>query len=150
MTFRNPPTAVDVIIEVYDKKFDEQGNDILHGIVLIKRKNDPFKGSWAIPGGFQEIGETLEQTAIREMKEETGLDIIILDQLRVYSNPDRDPRGHVNSIGFVAKAYEIPRSGDDAAEAAVFPIEMMPKMYSSLAFDHKERLEEYLKWRQHS
>lgn len=133
--YRNPPTAVDMIIEVYDEK-------TLTGIVLIQRKNEPFKGKWALPGGFQEFGESLEDAAVREAKEETGLDIVLLDQLSAYSDPDRDPRGHVNSVGYVARAFEEPVGGDDAAEAKIFPVTSLPE----LAFDHLKRIQEYLTW----
>ncbi len=137
MTQRNPPTAVDVIIEIANK-----GN--LEGIILIKRKNNPFKDCWALPGGFQEWGESLEQTAVREAKEETGLDVYLIQQLSVYSNPDRDPRGPVNSVGYVARGKGIPKGADDATEAKIFPLDAL---LLPLAFDHAKRLEEYKKWR---
>ncbi len=139
MSYRNPPTAVDVLIEVY------KGNE-MQGIVLVKRGKEPFKGKWAITGGFQEVGESLEETAKRESEEETGLAVVIVAQLSVYSNPDRDPRGHVNSVGYVAQAYGIPRGGDDAAEARVFPLDQLPH---PLAFDHDKRLKEYRQWKAH-
>lgn len=135
--YRNPPTTADIIIQVHD------GDGNMQGIVLIKRKHEPFKDCWALPGGFQEIGESIEQTAIRESKEETNLEIKILDQFKMYSNPDRDPRGHVNSVGFVAKAYGIPKGGDDAYGAKIFPLDKIPK---ELAFDHGKRIKEYLDW----
>jgi len=136
MRYENPPTAADIVIEVYIK-------NEFKGIVLIERGNEPYKGKWALPGGFQEIGESLETTAIRETKEETGLDIIILEQIKMYSNPDRDPRGHVNSIGYIAKAEGIPKAGDDAAKAKIFKLDELPE----LAFDHEKRIEEYKKWK---
>ncbi|MBI5065317.1 NUDIX hydrolase [Candidatus Woesearchaeota archaeon] len=131
----NPPTAVDIIIEYHDPDFK--------GIVLIERRDDPFKGCWALPGGFQEYGDTLERTAMKETDEETGLSITLLTQLKVYSEKDRDPRGHVNSIGFVARGTGDLKAGDDATKVKVFPLEKLPK----LAFDHKKRIEEYLAWR---
>ncbi len=137
MVYRNPPTATDIIIEIYDKKNFE-------GIVLIKRKNEPFKGRWAIPGGFQEWGESLETTAIREAREETSLDVELLVQLSTYSNPDRDPRGPVNGIGYVARATGTPKGEDDAKEAKVFSLDELP---FPLAFDHDKRIEEYLRWK---
>jgi len=133
--YKNPPTAADIIIEVYNPDFK--------GIVLIERGKEPYKGKWALPGGFQEEGETLETTAIREAKEETGLEIILLTQLKTYSEPDRDPRKHVNSIGYVAKAQGEPKGGDDAAKAKIFPLNKLPE----LAFDHAKRIEEYLQWK---
>lgn len=137
MVYRNPPTAADIIIEVYN-------HETFQGIVLIRRKNQPYQEYWALPGGFQEIGESLEETAIREAKEETGLDIHLADQLKVYSNPRRDPRYHVNSIGYVAQAKGTPQGGDDAVRAQIFSLENIP---SHLAFDHNQRLQEYLIWR---
>ncbi len=131
----NPPTAVDIIIEYHNPDFK--------GIVLIERGQDPFKGSWALPGGFQEYGDTLERTAMKETDEETGLSITLLTQLKVYSEKDRDPRGHVNSIGFVARGTGDLKAGDDAAKVRVFPLGKLPK----LAFDHKKRINEYLAWR---
>ncbi len=131
--YKNPPSAIDIIIEIYT-------NGKMEGIVLVKRGRDPFKGQWALPGGFQDWDETLEQTAMREAKEETGLDIILVKQLLVYSDHHRDPRGPVNGIGYVARASGIPYGADDAAEAAVFPLHALPK---PLAFDHDKRIEEY-------
>ncbi len=141
MAYKNPPTATDIIIQVYNS--DSRGNPEFKGIVLIKRLNEPFKGRWALPGGFQEWGESLETTAIREAKEETSLDVELLAQLSTYSNPDRDPRGPVNGIGYVAKATGIPQGADDAKEAKVFPFSKIPY---PLAFDHDKRLQEYFKW----
>ncbi len=137
MIYRNPPTAVDIIIEVYK-------SNKLGGIVLVKRKNPPYQGRWALPGGFQEVGESLEQTAIREAKEETNLDIMIKTSLPVFSNPNRDPRGHVNSIGFIASAYSSPKGGDDASEAKIFGLDKLP---FPLAFDHDKRISQYESWK---
>ncbi len=131
----NPPTAVDLIIEYHNPEFK--------GIVLVKRKNEPFKDSWSLPGGFQEYGDSLEKTAQKEADEETNLSITLLTQLSVYSEKDRDPRGHVNSVGFVVRGNGELKAGDDAAEVKVFSINKLPK----LAFDHKKRIEEYLKWK---
>lgn len=135
---KNPPTAVDIIIEVYE-------NERMKGIVLVQRGKEPCKGRLALPGGFQEVGETLEEAAVRESLEETGMNVVLYNhQFRVYSEPDRDPRGHVNSVGFAGKAEGAPIGGDDAAYAQVFPLDRIPK---PLAFDHEKRLEEYLKWK---
>lgn len=139
MTYRNPPTAVDLIIEIYEKP-----GSPMKGIVLIERGHEPFKGRKALPGGFQEMGDSLEFTAQKEAREETGLDVEIVDQLKVYSNHDRDPRGHVNAVGFVTRAYGTPKAGDDAAQADVFPLDKIPH---PLAFDHDKRIEEYFAWR---
>ena len=140
MTYRNPPTAADIVIEVYQ-------HTTFQGIVLIQRGNPPFQGCWALPGGFQEIGESLEQTAVREAKEETGLDITLLHQLKMYSDPKRDPRCHVNSLGYVARAEGIPKGGDDAAHAQLFSLDNIPH---PLAFDHGKRINEYVVWKENN
>lgn len=122
-----PDLAVDVLI-----KMDE-------GVVLIKRKEEPFKGSWAIPGGFVESGETVEEAARREVKEETGLKIRLTNIIGVYSEPDRDPRGHVVSICFGAKSEGGSfRPTTDAADVKVF--KEVP--WTNLAFDHEKILKE--------
>jgi len=101
--------------------------------VLIRRKNEPFKGLWALPGGFVEVGETVEDAVRREAREETGLDIELIALLGVYSDPKRDPRGHTVSVVYLAKPVggEL-CAADDAAEAAYFS----PKDDPDLAFDH--------------
>lgn len=103
-------------------------------ILLIKRKNQPFKGMWALPGGFVEYGETVEEAILREVKEETGMDAKIKRLLGVYSRPDRDPRGHVISIVFLLDAEGKLIAGDDAGDARFFRIDNLPP----LAFDHAE------------
>jgi len=129
---RNPLPTVDAIIEV-------PAADGSPGIVLIRRKNPPH--GWALPGGFVDYGETVEQAAIREAKEETGLAVRLKGLLGVYSDPDRDPRGHTISIVFVAEAEGTPIGQDDAASAIVFPLDKLPK---ELAFDHGRILADYL------
>jgi len=104
------------------------------GIVLIRRNNPPYQGCYALPGGFVEIGETVEEAAIREAREETGLDINLLGLVGVYSDPARDPRGHVVSVAFLARASGRLQSGSDARSAQVFPREELPR----LAFDHEQ------------
>ncbi len=110
-------------------------------ILLIKRGREPYVGHYALPGGFVEYGEKTENAAVREMKEETGLEVKIVRLLGVYSDPSRDPRGHTVSV-----VYEVKRisgnvsSGDDAAEAKFFPLKKLPP----LAFDHKKIIENYL------
>jgi 8-oxo-dGTP diphosphatase len=123
--FRNPVPTVDVIIET--------GN----GIVLIRRRNPP--PGWALPGGFVDYGETLEEAARREAFEETGLRVNLLRQLHSYSQPDRDPRLHTISTVFLATAEGLPTAGDDAAEAQIFNKENLPP----LAFDHREIINDY-------
>ncbi|MBA2862324.1 NUDIX hydrolase [Methanococcus maripaludis] len=106
------------------------------GIVLIKRKNDPYKDYWAIPGGFIEYGERVEEAAKREAKEETGLEIDNLKLIGVYSDPNRDSRGHTVTVAFLADGNGILKSGDDAKDAEVFSLDELMKM--ELAFDHKK------------
>jgi myo-inositol-1(or 4)-monophosphatase len=109
--------------------------------VLIYRKNYP-KG-WALPGGFVDYGESLEQAAIREAKEETNLDIELEYLLGCYSNPDRDPRFHTISTVFVAKGKGTLKGMDDAKEARVFKLEEIP--WDFLVFDHAQILRDFLK-----
>src|SRR5512136_1243848 len=102
------------------------------GIVLIRRKNPPFQGCYALPGGFVEVGERVEDAAIREAREETGLDITILGLIGVYSDPHRDPRGHVVSICYFSRGTGILLHGSDARSSEVFCLDRLPNM----AFDH--------------
>ncbi len=118
---KTPKLTVDIVIRVND------------GIILIKRKNRPY--GWALPGGFVDVGETVEHAAIREAKEETGLSIHNLSLLGVYSDPDRDPRFHTVSVVFTADANGNPKGGDDAAEAKTYQITNLP---SEIVFDHKK------------
>lgn len=107
-------------------------------IVLIKRKNPPYKDMYALPGGFVDIGETVEEAVIREAKEETDLDIEIIKLLGVYSNPERDPRGHTVSVCFIAIGYGNLKAGDDAGDIELFDIDNVPE----LAFDHNKIIED--------
>jgi len=108
-------------------------------ILLIKRGKDPYRGMWALPGGFIEYGETGEESVLREIKEETGLDCEINDLTTVASRPDRDPRGHTISIVYKLTPVDDsdPLSGDDASDAAWYPLDNLP----DLAFDHSEIIE---------
>jgi 8-oxo-dGTP diphosphatase len=115
---RNPVPTVDIIIEIGVS------------VVLIKRKNPPY--GWALPGGFVDYGEALEQAAAREALEETGLVITDLRQFHTYSDPSRDARMHTISTVFTAQANGLPVAGDDAGEAALFTQDTLPE----LAFDH--------------
>ena len=106
-------------------------------LLLIRRRNDPYCGMWALPGGFLEIEESIETCAKRELQEETGLHHLYLEQLCTFGRPDRDPRERVISVAYfalVSPDSPEPRAGDDAAELAWFPITELP----SLAFDHQE------------
>jgi len=109
------------------------------GIVLIKRKFGEEKGKWALPGGHVDLDEPLESAAVREAKEETGLDIILIRQMHTYSDPKRDPRNHVITTVFVAEGKGELVAGDDAAEAKVFDLDKLPE----LAFDHRKILMDY-------
>ncbi|MGF1473799.1 MAG: NUDIX domain-containing protein [Rubrobacteraceae bacterium] len=110
------------------------------GVVLIRRGTDPYEGMWALPGGFVEVGETVENAAVREAKEETNLDVELERLVGVYSEPDRDPRGHNVSITFVARITAgNPEAATDADEVAVLdPSEV------ELAFDHRKIIEDAL------
>jgi len=104
-------------------------------ILLIKRDKEPFRGKWALPGGHVEYGEKVEDAAIREAKEETGVDINLVSLLGVYSDPKRDPRSHSVAIAFICRPKtqdSRPLGGDDASEAKWWPLGGLPK----LAFDH--------------
>jgi len=107
--------------------------DPQRGVLLIRRARDPFAGCWALPGGFVEVGETVEAACAREAKEETGLIVEPVELLGVYSQPARDPRFHTVSVVFMCRAVEgLAQAGDDAAEARWFAdLTGLP-----LAFDH--------------
>jgi ADP-ribose pyrophosphatase YjhB (NUDIX family) len=123
---RNPIPTVDTIIDIDGR------------IVLIKRANPPL--GWALPGGFVDYGESFEQAALREAREETGLDVLELAQFHTYSDPHRDPRMHTASTVFVG----VPAAGDDAAEAALFGKDELP----DLAFDHARIIADYFRWKE--
>jgi 8-oxo-dGTP diphosphatase len=121
-----PRLAVDIIIEYPNGDF-----------ILIKRKYEPFKDHWAIPGGAVEIGETVEQAAVRETKEETGLDVKLISLGGVYSKPDRDPRGHVVSIVYRAE----PVGGQLKADTDAAEVKRVSNVGNiKLAFDHRKIL----------
>ncbi len=127
--YKNPALTVDTII-LEDNK-----------IILIKRLNNPFKDHWAIPGGFVEYGEKVEDAAVREAKEETGLDIELTKLVGVYSDPNRDPRGHTVTVVFLSKIIGgTLKSDSDAKDAKFIDIKELKNM--ELAFDHDEILKD--------
>ena len=128
--FKNPAPTVDIIIEM------EQG------IVLIERKNEPL--GWAIPGGFVDYGESVEEAAVREAREETKLDVTLVRQFHVYSDPARDPRKHTLSVVFIARATGTPAAHDDAIGIGVFDRDRLPR---PLCFDHAQILDDYFNHR---
>lgn len=107
-------------------------------VLLIKRKNDPFKGQWALPGGFVEKEETLEKAAIRELNEETGVKVDYMEQIKAFGDPGRDPRGRMISVAFLSQIHceEDLKASDDASKAKWFRVDELPDM--DLAFDHDE------------
>ncbi len=126
-----PLLAADAIIALRDRPG--------RPIVLIERKYPPL--GWAIPGGFVDVGETVEQAAIREAREETGLHITLLNLLGCYSDPRRDPRGHTVTLVYAAEAQGQPQAQDDARNLALFYPPVVP---DALAFDHATVLADYL------
>ena len=130
-TFKNPYPAADIIIK-------KDG-----GVVCVYRKNPPH--GWAIPGGFINYGESAEQAAVREAKEETGLDIRDLELFGVFSDPHRDPRFHTISIVFVAQASGQLKAGDDASSVRIFSEADLPE---EMAFDHRQILKQFFEKQQ--
>jgi len=129
MNYKSPKLTVDGIV-LKDGK-----------ILLIKRKNQPFEGKWALPGGFVEYGEKTEDATVREVFEETGLKTKINHLVGVYSDPNRDPRGHTVSIVYILDICngEL-KSGDDARDVKFFDLKNLP----DLSFDHEGIIKEVL------
>ncbi|MGB9766216.1 MAG: NUDIX domain-containing protein [Sulfurihydrogenibium sp.] len=134
MPIKTPFVAVDGIVKIFDNE------DRFKGIVLIERKNPPY--GLALPGGFVDIGESVEDALKREMKEEIDLDVEIVKLFNVYSKPDRDPRFHTVSIVFICKAYGEPVGKDDAKKAFVYKLEEIP--FEKLVFDHAKIIKDFL------
>jgi 8-oxo-dGTP diphosphatase len=125
--YKNPTPTVDCIIELAGER-----------IVLIRRANPPV--GWALPGGFVDEGEPLHAAAVREAREETGLDVELVEQFFTYSDPQRDPRKHTVSTVYIGRARGEPQGADDAAEARAFPLDALPE---PLCFDHGTILSDY-------
>lgn len=123
---KTPFVTVDIIMRCND------------GIVLIERKNPP--PGWALPGGFVDVGESLEEAAIREAKEETSLNVTLVEQFHAYSKPGRDPRFHTVTMVFIADSEGTPKGRDDARRAEVFTEDTLP---ARIAFDHGRILADY-------
>ena len=121
-----PSITADVIIEYGE------------GIVLIERKNEPY--GWAIPGGFVDVGESLERAAVREALEETSLHVELREMLYVYGKPGRDPRGHTVTVVYIGEGTGRLKAADDAKGARVFTYETLP---DNITFDHREIIGDY-------
>ncbi len=128
-----PLLTVDIIIEITNQES--------RPLVFVERRYAPL--GWALPGGFVDVGVRLEDAAVREAREETGLDVVLKTLLGVYSDPERDLRGHTASVVYIAEAQGRPVGGDDAARAQAFPHDAPPE----LVFDHPEILEDYKRFR---
>lgn len=132
--YRNPAPTTDIIIELIDRPS--------RPIILIERKNPPY--GWAIPGGFVDYGESVEASAIREAKEEVSLEVELVEQFYVYSDPKRDQRKHTISVVFIATAKGEPKAADDAKNLGIFPLWELP---DNLCFDHDLILRDYCRYR---
>ena len=139
--YPHPAVTADAVVFGFDGKS--------LNLLLINRGIKPYKGSWALPGGFININETAEDGALRELKEETGVDDIYLEQFHTFTAVDRDPRERVMTIAFLAFIRQDDYSvvaGDDAAKAQWYPVDKLPE----LAFDHKEIIQialDKLRWK---
>lgn len=134
--YPRPSVTVDIVVFTDESPHPQ--------VLLIRRKNSPFKGLWALPGGFLEMDETLETTALRELHEETSISNVQLTQIGAFGNPDRDPRGRVITVaylGIVNSEQHNAIAGSDAAEVAWFPTLDLPQ----IAFDHSKIIHMALK-----
>ena len=131
--YKIPSLTADIFI------FDDDLN-----FILIKRKNDPYKDYWALPGGFVEYGESVEDAAVREAKEETSIDVKLKELVNVYSNPNRDPRGHTVTVAYTAKGDLASKKADsDASDIKIFSQEKLKDI--NIAFDHAKIINDCLK-----
>jgi 8-oxo-dGTP diphosphatase len=133
-SYRNPVPNVDIVIELVDRPD--------RPIVLIERQNPP--DGWALPGGFVDYGESVEAAAQREAQEETSLQVQLIEQFQVYSDPNRDPRQHTLSVVFLATAKGEPQAQDDAKTIGIFAPWKIP---APLCFDHDRILRDYWHYR---
>lgn len=130
--YKIPSLTADIFI------FDDEFN-----FILIKRGNDPYKDCWALPGGFVEYGESVENAAIREAKEETSIDVELVDLVNVYSKPDRDPRGHTVTVAYTARGdFSSKRADSDAKDIGIFSKDEIDEI--DIAFDHRQIIEDCL------
>jgi 8-oxo-dGTP diphosphatase len=130
--YKIPSLTADIFI------FDDEFN-----FILIKRGNDPYKDCWALPGGFVEYGESVETAAIREAKEETSIDVELVDLVNVYSKPDRDPRGHTVTVAYTARGdFSSKRADSDAKDIGIFSKDEIDEI--DIAFDHRQIIEDCL------
>lgn len=130
--YPRPAVTVDLVL------FTMQADDL--AVLLVKRKGAPYRGAWALPGGFVEKDESLEAAAARELEEETGVRGVSLEQLGAFGDPGRDPRGHTITVAyvtFVVAAFHPVKAGDDAADVAWVPLaNLAPGAGRKVAFDH--------------
>jgi len=132
--YKNPIPTVDAIIHRYSS------------ILLVKRKKDPYKNCFALPGGFVNEGETIEEAILGEVYEETSLEVYTIDILGVYSDPKRDPRGHMLTVVFIVLVVKgNPTPGDDAQEISWIPTYKISEL--EIAFDHKLLIQDFLRWK---
>jgi 8-oxo-dGTP diphosphatase len=134
-TPKTPYLTTDGIVEIYDE------SEQFLGIVLIQRKNTPL--GLALPGGFVDVGESVEDAVVREMREEISLDVEIQELFGVYSDPARDKRFHTVSVVYLCKAYGVPLGADDAKEAMLVKVKDIE--LDKLVFDHGHILQDYLR-----
>ena len=139
-TYQYPRPLVTVDVVVFTSQTTRQD------VLLIQRGQEPFQGAWALPGGFVEMDESLEEAAIRELEEETGLEVVYLEQLQTYGDPGRDPRGRVISVAYCtllpSRSIQHIQGGGDASQARWYPVDELP----DLVFDHNQIITDALNW----